>query len=218
MSNSKSTLQKPDEQFLAQANTISTECHEHEVEWKVDEEQVQTFDVKLNAANAAYAANKDLSKKNATTSEHKKATFAELKNFMGLFINTLEGNTRIPDEALARMQLRPRHHHVFEPLPRPKELPVFSIRKQHDEITVYVAKPEYDQPAATIAPGHYHGFALRYKKEGDADYQTVVSARLHHTLIFEPEDDGKRLFFSVAWVNPRLETGPWTMETSEIIG
>jgi hypothetical protein len=136
----------------------------------------------------------------------------------GLFFNAMEGNLRIPDEALARMQLRPRHHHAFEPLPRPKELPVFSIRKQHDEITVYVAKPEHDQPAATIAPAHYHGFALRYKKEGDESYQTVVSARLHHTLFFEQEDDGKRLFFSVAWVNPRLETGPWTVEASEIIG
>jgi hypothetical protein len=59
---------------------------------------------------------------------------------------------------------------------------------------------------------------LRYKKEGDADYKTVVSTRLHHTLFFERDDEGKRVTLSAAWVNPRLEAGPWSDEISEVIG
>ncbi|MDR0619704.1 MAG: hypothetical protein LBG17_07400 [Bacteroidales bacterium] len=214
---SRSTLQKPDAQFLSHSNTINTECHEHQTEWTIDSGQLQTFDGKLEAANTAYAANSDLSKKNATTSEHKKATFAELKNFLGAFINTLEGNLNVPDEALARMALRPRHHHAFQPLPRPADAPVISLHAQHDEITVYASRPEHDQPTATVAPADHFGFIIRYKKEGDAGYKTVVSSRLHHTLFFEQEDEGKRVYLAAAWVNHRLEEGPWCPEISQVI-
>jgi hypothetical protein len=31
-----STLKKPDEQFLAQANTINGQCNQHKTEWKID--------------------------------------------------------------------------------------------------------------------------------------------------------------------------------------
>ena len=217
MSNQKSSLQRPDAQFLAHANTIRTECNEHQTEWQEDAELLQTFNEKLDTANTAYAANIDLSKKNATTSEHKKATFAELKNFMGVFINSLEGNLRVPDEALARMDLRPRHHHGFQPDPAPKDEPVVSLRAQHDEITVYVLQPEHDHPTATVAPEKHFGFILRYKKEGDAEYKTVVSSRLHHTLYFEQEDEGKRVYVAAAWVNHHMENGPWCHEISQVI-
>jgi hypothetical protein len=59
---------------------------------------------------------------------------------------------------------------------------------------------------------------LRYKIEGDADYRTVISTRLHHTLFFEQIDEGKRISLSAAWVNPRLEPGPWCEEMAEVIG
>jgi hypothetical protein len=52
---------------------------------------------------------------------------------------------------------------------------------------------------------------------GDA-WQTVVSTRLHHTIFFEHDDEGKRITLSAAWVNPRFEPGPWCEEISEVIG
>jgi hypothetical protein len=135
-----------------------------------------------------------------------------------MLINTLEGNSRVPDSAIELMGLRPRHPHAHQPLPRPAEQVVISVRRQHDEITVYVSRPEHDQPTSTVGPAHYHGFALRYKIEGDADYRTVISTRLHHTLFFGQEDEGKRVTLSAAWVNPRLEPGPWCEEITEIVG
>jgi hypothetical protein len=41
---------------------------------------------------------------------------------------------------------------------------------------------------------------------------------LHHTLFFEPEEEGKRILLKAAWVNHRMEAGPWSNEISEIIG
>jgi hypothetical protein len=96
---------------------------------------------------------------------------------------------------------------------------VLSVKKQHDEITVYAARPEHDHPTAGVGPEHYHGFALRYKVEGEGEVEkTVISTRLHQTLFFERADEGKRITLSAAWVNPRLETGPWSGEITEIIG
>jgi hypothetical protein len=34
----------------------------------------------------------------------------------------------------------------------------------------------------------------------------------------EYEDRGKEVFLSAAWVNPRLEPGPWSDEITEIVG
>jgi hypothetical protein len=173
----------------------------------------------LLTANTAYAANSDKATKNAVTVANKNAALGELKHTMGTFIDYLELNTQVPDAALDAMGLRPRQRHAHQPLPRPTEQLVLTTKKQHDEITVYAARPEQDHPTAGVGPAHYHGFALRYRVEGEGEVEkTVISTRLHHTLFFERADEGKRVTLSAAWVNPRLETGPWCGEISEIIG
>ena len=217
MSTQQSTLNKPDAQFLAQAKTINEQCHEH-FEWNIDSQRLTTFDTLLTNANNSYQLNLDKATKNAVTAANKKADFGELKHFLGPFIDYLEVNTAVPDSALQFMGLRSREHHAHHPLPRPTDPPVISVRKLHDEITVYVAQTEHDHPTDTVAPKRYHGFILRMRYENENTYQTVLSTRLHHTLFFERADEGKRIFISAAWINPRLEAGPWCEEISEVIG
>jgi hypothetical protein len=36
----------------------------------------------------------------------------------------------------------------------------------------------------------YHGFMIRYRKEDDTHYQTVISTRFHHILHFDHADEG----------------------------
>jgi hypothetical protein len=217
MSHSQSTLHKPDGDFLAQAKNINHQCHLHG-EWGVDPMRLAQLDALLATAESAYEANKDPALKNAATAIAKRAAFAELKNFLSLFINYLEGNTSVPDDAIELMGLRPRHPQAHQPLPAPNTPPVITVRKQHGEITVYAAQPEHDQPTSGVAPVHYHGFLLYYKFEGEAEYKSVVSTRLHHILYPGPEDDGKRILLKAAWVNSRMQHGPWSNEISEIIG
>ena len=213
----QTTLQKPDAQFLAQANTIDEQCHAH-LEWNIDPQRQSALDTLLSNANNSYKLNLDKATKNAITAANKKKDFGELKHFLGTFIDYLEVNTDVPDAALQFMGLRSREHHASQPLPRPDKQPVLSIVKLHDEFTVYAAQPEHDQPTAGVAPARYHAFMIRIRHEGEDSYQTVVSTRLHHTLFFERTDEGKRIFISAAWVNPRLEPGPWCEEIPEIIG
>ena len=213
----QTTLQKPDAQFLAQANTISEQCHAH-LEWNTDPQRQSTLDALLSNANNSYKLNLDKATKNAITPANKKKDFGELKHFLGTFIDYLEVNTDVPDAALQFMALRSREHHASKPLPRPDKQPGISIVKLHDELTVYVAQPEHDQPTQGVAPERYHGFIIRTRWDGEDAYQTVLSTRLHHTLFFERADEGKRIFISAAWVNPRLEPGTWCEEIAEYIG
>jgi hypothetical protein len=77
---------------------------------------------------------------------------------------------------------------------------------------------EHDQPTGTVGPKKYHAFMLRWKFEGDAEYKTVTSTRLHHTLLFEQADETKRVILAAAWVNPHLQPGLWSNDVTEVIG
>jgi hypothetical protein len=212
------TLEKPDAEFLAQANTVYSQCTENIPTWNLDSNRVAQLGVLVTNANVAYAANSDTATSNLTTSTNKKTAFAELKHFLSLFIDSLEGNTDVPDAALEIMGIRSRTHHVHEPIPAPTEAPTVSTVRQHDEITVYVARAEHSHPTQSVTTEKYHGFKLRYMIEGESRYSYELSTRLHHTLHFSREDEGKRITLAAAWINPRLQEGPWSGDVSEVIG
>jgi hypothetical protein len=214
---SKGTLYKPDAQFIAFVNSINGQCNEHKTEWNIDVDSLTTFDTLLAHANAAYDANSNPALKNHTTAVNKKTAFDELRRFMGQFINYLEANLAVPEEAILAMGLRPRTHHYHHPLPPPPDKITLSILQNHDAITIHATRSEYGHSSSDAGAMRHHGFIVRYKIEGDAKYQTEVSTRLRHTIHFDHADVGKRVFISAAWVNPRLEPGPWSDELTEII-
>ena len=115
------------------------------------------------------------------------------------------------------MGLRSRAHHKHEPIPAPDEPPVLTVMHQHDELNLYVSREEHGQPTRSIRPANYHGFKLRWRFEDETEFHTQISTRLHVTLYFEREDATKRVVMSAAWVNPRLQEGPWCEDVIEVI-
>jgi hypothetical protein len=211
-------MQKSDSDLLASAETVLSECTQHSTEWVIEPIRLSDFSTEVSGARYAFNENSNKATKNAYTVANKNAAFGRLKHGFSIFIDYLELNPGVPDAALAAMGLRPREHHAHMPLPRPEERLLLSVRKGVDELTVYAMRPEEGHPTSSVAPESHHGFTLRYRMEGDAAEKYVTSTRLHHTLFFDRADEGKRIFLSGAWVNPRLETGPWSEEISEIIG
>ena len=212
-----SLTKRPDREFLAQTNNIYHTCVGHSTEWQLDAGRLATFNGLLTEANAAYEANSDPATKNRTTAAVKKLAFGELKRFIGPFIDYLEASLAVPDAAILAMVLRSRERHSRQPLPRPTQQLVLSTGQGNGSITARAARPEHGHPTASVAPARHYGFMLRYKIEGEARYQTVISTRLRATLRFERDDAGKRVFLAGAWVNPRLEPGPWSDELTLII-
>ena len=74
------------------------------------------------------------------------------------------------DSALEFMGLRARRHHAYQSLPKPTNAPVVVLKRQHEEITVYVSQPEYDHPTSTVA----------LQKYGQPAYGTRALERRNH--------------------------------------
>ncbi|MDR2042651.1 MAG: hypothetical protein LBP98_10125 [Tannerella sp.] len=211
-------LKLPDEQFMGYANTINDQSTAHASEWNLDATRVSELNTLTANANQAYRINLDRATSNRTTSTNKKTAFRELKEFLSLYVDYLEGNLSVPDSALAIMDLRPRKHHAHQPDGRPEETPNVTVVKQHDEMTIYVSRAEHGQPTQSVKLPKYHGFKLRWRFEGETGYHIEVSTRLHFTIHFNREDETRRVILSAAWINNRLEEGPWSEDIIEIVG
>jgi hypothetical protein len=207
-----------DNEFIAWAKTIYKDCSDNVEVWVLDATVIAQFSDLLEAADEAFQHNSDLESRNRASVSIKNATFAALKSFLKMYIDTLEGNTNIPDEAIESMGLRPRHPHAHQPIPIPTETPVLTaVVGQHHEVTAYVSTLQHGHPTAYLKDGKYAGFILKYLVEGETQWQSVVSTKLHYALIFTDENEGKRIRLQAAWVNPRIQNGPWSEEVNELI-
>ncbi|MDR1257806.1 MAG: hypothetical protein LBK65_00800 [Tannerellaceae bacterium] len=215
--NKHSLSELPDKEFLDHANSIYDNCSQHSMTWNMDSSQMEEFNTFLTIANNAYKANSDPSSRNSITSMEKKRAFADLKHRLSIFVNYIESNLNVPDEALAYMKLRPRVQTGRQPIPAPTEAPIVEVRQQHDEVTVYVTRKEYGQPTDGVQLKPYHGFKLRWKFEDEEDMHIELFTRLHYTIYLERKDETRRIILAVAWVNPRLQEGPWSEDMTVII-
>jgi hypothetical protein len=218
MSRNNRYMPAKDGEFISWASTIFNDCSQHSSEWQLDMTLIHQFDSLLSEAKTAFDVNSNKELKNKSTVSLKNASFLALKQFLSAYTNTLEGNLSVPDEALTAMGLRPRHPHSHQPLPVPTDVPVLTaVVGQHHDVIVYASTLQHGHPTAHLKDGKYAGFLLRYKLEGSEQWQSLISTKLHHTLIFNDGDEGKHLFMQAAWVNPRMQNGPWSEEVKELV-
>jgi hypothetical protein len=97
-----------DAEFIAWAKTLHRDCTENASVWQLDQTLLNQFGDLLSAAVDAYENNVDKELRNRASVKLKDAAFAALKLFLSTYVNTLEGNTNIPDGAIESMELRPR--------------------------------------------------------------------------------------------------------------
>jgi hypothetical protein len=207
-----------DAEFIAWAKTIYRDCAENSGTWMLDPNLLNQFHELLLIATSTYESNADKELRNRATVKAKDAAFATLKLFLSTYVNTLEGNTNIPDEAIESMGLRPRHSHAHQPIPVPTDAPVLTaIVGQHHDVTTYASTLQHGHPTEFLKDGKYAGFVLKYLVDGETQWQTVVSTRLHYTLIFTDAEEGKYIRIQGAWINPRIQNGPWSEEVRELI-
>jgi hypothetical protein len=207
-----------DAEFIAWAKNVSAQCVANQATWHLDANAVYTCESLTLNADAAYAANANPETSNHLTATNKKESFKALKSFLGIFVMSLVSNLNIPNSELVAMGLPSREHHAHEPLPRPTVAPnIYAVTGQHYVVTVYVEIPQHGHPSSYLTQHGFHGFVLRYRKDGESEWREVHSTRLHTTLTFEEADEAKHLFLSAAWINPRLERGPWSDEIRVLI-
>ena len=212
------TFPVKDADFMPFAINIDGQCTAHENDWALDPNMVAKVHTLTADARNAYEINKNPETKNRRTAASKLVHFSELKTYLSFVVKALEVNDAVTEEDLLAMGLPSREHHYHEPLPVPTEATDTSVVVgQHHDVTVYVSTPQYGQPTEFLTRKNYYGFVVRYRKENDADWQEQHSTRLHVTLYFDDEDNGKHLRITTAWINPRLQHGPWSDEIEVLI-
>ncbi|MDR0338425.1 MAG: hypothetical protein LBI18_15230 [Planctomycetaceae bacterium] len=218
MPHQRGYMPKKDSDFIAWASTIYNDCAQSATQWQINPNSIQLFESLLNEAKNAFEHNSNKELKNKATVVLKNATFVALKHFLSAFVNTLEGNLNVPDEAITAMSLRPRHPHARQPLPVPNDAPMLTaVVGQHHDVTVYVRSLLHGHPTEQLNNRKYAGFLLKYKLDPNEQWQFLVSTKLHHNLLFNNEDKGKNLHLQAAWVNPRMQNGPWSEELEELV-
>jgi hypothetical protein len=217
MSHRSETAPAKEPEYLGWAQNIIKTSETNAQEWGIQAGWLIQLRDFYQTAQTAWDANNNPATKSHTTVTAKNAAIAKLKGQISLFINFLESNTRVPDEALAAMNLRPRHPHAHLPKPVPVEAPVLTvITGQHHDVTAYVSTLQHGHPTEYLGAG-YHGFLLKYQFEGDTEVHQLVSTRKHRTLVFDEGKEGKYIKLSAAWVNARIEPGPWSEEVRELV-
>jgi hypothetical protein len=214
----KMTQPRKDAEFIAWAGNVCSQCENNETIWDLDDAQVVKFSNLYGAANSAYVINQNPETANRQTAANKRVSFALLRTFLGTYVNVLVANTKISENELQSMGLPSREHHFHPPVEVPKDAPeVVAMVGQHHDVTVYVAIPQHGQPSEFLKKAGYYGFVIRYRKEGETEWHEEHSTRLHFTLLFDSEDEGKHLLLTAAWINPRIQHGPWSDEISVLI-
>jgi hypothetical protein len=199
MAHSHGYIPRKDAEFIAWAKTIYQDCSEHADIWQLDMTVVNQLNDLIQTADSAYQHNTNLELRNRASTSLKGATFTALRSFLSMFINTLEGNPNVPDEAIESMGLRPRHQHSHQPIPVPTEAPMLmAVVGQHHEVTVYVSTLQHGHPTEHLKDERYTGFILKYLVDGETQWQSVVSTKLHYMLIFTDAEEGKHIRLQAA--------------------
>jgi hypothetical protein len=212
-----SHLKQADGKVLIYTSDVCNQCKEHATEWKIEPERLAELTALVDATRKAYEAGRNRSLRNHITTVAKDNAFKELKQFFSVFTNYLIGNLAVPDEALAVMNIRPRVRSPRYPLPAPVESPLLSVTVRHGEMVIYAVRGEHGQPTQGVQHKGYHGFKIRWRFSDEEVWRIELSTRLRHILSFEQKDEGRRVVIAIAWVNPRLQEGPWSSTISSVI-
>ena len=146
----------------------------------------------------------------------------KLRPIVAVFVIFLRGNTNIPDDMLAVMNIPPRLRTYHQAQPAPDDDAVFEVRR--------VAHLLYQILMQSLAAGHprqtmtdrrrHYGYRFEYIIIDHAapipDIETITNweflefTKLRNNITFPQAAEGKRLIGRAAWINNRLQPGPWS--------
>jgi hypothetical protein len=207
-----------DADFLGWAQNISARCVENALAWKLGNGDVQELAGRVNAAKTAYDANMNPEYASHHTAAVKDAAFKAVSDFLSTYALALTVNMNISDGELEAMGLPSRVHHAHEPIEPPAESPNVALSVgEHCQVKVAASIPQEGHPSRYVKKGRYHGILLGYLVEGETEWRYEQHTRVRVTLKFEEAQAGKHVTIKAAWINPRLEAGPWCKEITVLI-
>jgi hypothetical protein len=185
------------------------------------------FDGDIEKLQAAYAAASSAVMK--PEGSRSKADNAEIKAAMNALVSCMRYIKRcyfhvppLTDADLIRLGLRPKDE---IPTPVPAPTGQAEVSTQYGGTTQLYATVSHLEGTA-LDPKTVHGYKLAFML-CDADQtppasgkelsESRFSRRKKFLLNFEPEDKGKKVYFSARYENSKGEAGPWVPVTSAVV-
>ncbi|MDR2413523.1 MAG: hypothetical protein LBD64_00865 [Odoribacteraceae bacterium] len=192
-------------------------CIENANVWELDEKWLKILSTLVGEAVEAYETNLPWKTRNHETVVAKNEAFEKLRMFLRKSIPVLFANPRISNERLVDMGFRSRERVRPRTLPRPSKSPMLAaVCGKQQVVDIYTSAEPLDR-SIRVRENEGYSIIIRYKIEGEVAWHELYSSLLHVQLPFGARDVKKRLTLMVAWVNPRLERGPWSASTTVII-
>jgi hypothetical protein len=204
--------------MIAWGLNVKDKCVTNRIAWGLNSALVEELILLADNADTTYQINRNPETHNAHTAAFKKVAIEKFRKFLSAYIHILIANPLVPDTDIDAMGLPSRTRHVRLPLPVPTEAPACRIIVgQHHDVKIYAGSVGHGHPAESLRKKGYKGLVVRYRKEGETEWQEEFSTTLHVFLYFKEEDRGKLLELMAAWFNPRLQQGPMSRETTIMI-
>jgi hypothetical protein len=207
------TIPTQDESFIYWAFCICTNCTTNQSAWKLSKDFIDTFTALVSRARATRAADADPLKSNHATKVARIQATLDLREYMSLVVHILVANDLVTDTDLGSMNIPPRTHHAYDPLPVPAGAPdLHVIAGLHLSVDLYASLPRLGQSTRYLKKHGTAGVLIRYRLDDSPDWTDCYTTRLRHTLRFDPSHVGRLLTITAAWINPRLQPGPGSPE------
>ena len=211
------TIPRKDNECLGFARNLLKTCTDNATAWGISNAELQEFKGLLDPAEETVNANKNLQARNKESTARKNAAMRALLVYMRALILLLRANKKVSEADLRAMGLPSRECHYHAPKPAPNEKAVLHARVMRFAIKVSASVPQTGHPSESVTRPGYHGLLVRSRVEGE-DWREVYTTRVTATLKFTPEQVGKCVEILAAWINPRLEPGPWGETIRVIVG
>ncbi|MDR1146676.1 MAG: hypothetical protein LBK71_11155, partial [Verrucomicrobiales bacterium] len=220
MSKSRGKIPAKPIELIGYTRAIAERCRENQAptKWNIPGAQLARLEESVTKAQTAFDTNNDKATKNHQTAAALRGAVKELHDALVEFINGLLANDKVPDTALAEMNIRPRHPGKHEPLPPPTDAPVVTLTAPaRQTLHLYLAEAQAGAPHTYLStPGH-HGAKLRWHFTDGEEVHYEDLSKKQHILSFGPEAVGRTVQVDACWLNPRLQPGPWSDPQTKLI-
>jgi hypothetical protein len=199
--------------------SLLRQCTEDTTTWGLDTAMMTQFKAQSDRADLLYRNNLDPSLKNKQTKAYKDEGFHTLKEFIrNTLYPALKANGKVKNADLVSMGFPSREYTAHEPAPVPDEAPIPTclVGQLHD-VTVYAGRPQHAHSTETQRKKGFYGYIIRFRVDGEAEWSEEMSTRLKYVLTFPAGHRGKNVTLMLAWINPRLQRGPWSAEVTVLI-
>ena len=220
MSHSRGKIPAKPIELIGYARNIGERCHENQpaTKWNIPSAQLARLIDLVFKAQSAFDANNDRAAKNHQSAAALSGAVKELHDALALFIDNLLANDKVPDTALAEMEIRPRHPGKREPIPAPVDAPAVTLTAPaRQTVHVYLAEAQEGAPHTYLSTPSHHAAKLRWHFADGEEVHYEEITQKKHILSFAPEASGKTVQVEACWLNPRLQPGPWSAGQSQIV-